>query len=97
MPASFDLASVAFEPVLHSTGRAQLSLTARLIALVVLAIGMVLFIHIGPSGAAWAVALEAAALYVTMGIMAFVTLRRIEREDVPLAPPPDAPPPSTVL
>jgi O-antigen/teichoic acid export membrane protein len=97
LAASFDLASVAFEPVLHSTGRAQLSLTARLIALGVLGIGMVLFIHIGPSGAAWAVALGAAALYVTMGIMAFVTLRKIEREDVPFAPPPDAPPPSTVL
>jgi O-antigen/teichoic acid export membrane protein len=97
LAASFDLASVAFEPVLHSTGRAKLSLTARLIALGVLGVGMVLFIRIGPSGAAWAVALEAAALYVTMGIMAFVTLRRIEREEVPLAPPADAPPPSTVL
>ena len=81
LAASFDLASVAFEPVLHSTGRAQLSLTARLIALVVLGIGMALFISIGPSGAAWAVALESAALYLTMGVMAFVTLRRIEGEE----------------
>ncbi len=97
LAASFDLASVAFEPVLHSTGRAQLSLTARLIALGVLGAGLVLFIRLGPSGAAWAVALEAATLYVTMGIMAFVTLRRIEREDVPLTPPADPPPPSTVL
>lgn len=97
LAASFDLASVAFEPVLHSTGRAQLSLTARLIALAVLGLGIVLFIDVGPSGVAWAVALEAAALYVTMGIMAFITLRRIEQEEIPLAPPPDAPPPSTVL
>lgn len=89
LAASFDLASVAFEPVLHSTGRAKLSLFARLIALLVLGVSLALLIATGPSGAAWAVAVESAALYVTMGLMAFVTLRRIERDDPP-------PPPSTV-
>jgi O-antigen/teichoic acid export membrane protein len=83
--ASFDLASVAFEPVLHSTGKAQLSLTARLIGLAVLGIAMALLIHNGPSGAAWAVALGSAALYVVMGVMAFVTLRRL-KGDEPLQP-----------
>ncbi|MEW9854687.1 lipopolysaccharide biosynthesis protein [Novosphingobium sp. M1R2S20] len=83
--ASFDLASVAFEPVLHSTGRAQLSLMARLIAIVALGVGLWFLIWTGPSGAAWAVALEAAALYVAMGLMAFVTLRRI-KGDEPLRP-----------
>jgi O-antigen/teichoic acid export membrane protein len=87
--ASFDLASVAFEPVLHSTGKAQLSLTARLIALGVLGLGMVLFISQGPAGAAWAVALGSAALYVVMGLMALVTLRRMNGEE-PLQPPPEA-------
>jgi len=81
LAASFDLASVAFEPVLHSTGKAQLSLTARLIALGVLGVGMVLFIGNGPSGAAWAVTLEAAALCFTMGLMALVTLRRMGDND----------------
>jgi O-antigen/teichoic acid export membrane protein len=81
LAASFDLASVAFEPVLHSAGKAQLSLTARLIALGVLGVGMVLFIGNGPSGAAWAVTLEAAALYFTMGAMAFVSLRRMGNKD----------------
>jgi O-antigen/teichoic acid export membrane protein len=83
--ASFDLASVAFEPVLHSTGRAQLSLTARLIALAVLGVALALFVRIGPSGAAWAVTLEAASLYVTMGMMALFTLRRMRRDE-PLQP-----------
>ncbi|VWX53797.1 lipopolysaccharide biosynthesis protein [Novosphingobium sp. 9U] len=85
LAASFDLASVAFEPVLHSTGKAQLSLTARLIGLAVLGIAMALLIHTGPSGAAWAVALGSAALYVVMGLMAFVTLQRM-KGDEPLQP-----------
>jgi len=83
--ASFDLASVAFEPVLHSTGKAQLSLTARLIALGVLGVALALLIHVGPSGAAWAVTLEAAALYFVMGVMAVFTLRHM-RGDEPLQP-----------
>ncbi len=85
LAASFDLASVAFEPVLHSVGRARLSLIARIVALGVLALAMALLIQAGPSGAAWAVALAAAALYVTMGLMALIALRRIER-----SPPPHA-------
>lgn len=85
LAASFDLASVAFEPVLHSTGKAQLSLTARLIALGVVGLGMILFIHIGPSGAAWAVALGSASLYVVMGLMAMFTLRRLTGDE-PLQP-----------
>jgi len=79
--ASFDLASVAFEPVLHSTGRARLSLTARLLAVAALAVGMVLFIPLGPSGAAWAVALGGAVSYLAMGIMAWRTLQKVEREE----------------
>ncbi len=80
--ASFDLASVAFEPVLHSTGRARLSLTARLIAVAALGIGLVLFIPIGPSGAAWAVAMAGFVSYVAMGVMAWRTLQKIKREEV---------------
>jgi len=100
--ASFDLASVAFEPVLHSTGKAQLSLTARLIALGVLGVALAVLVHIGPSGAAWAVTLEAAALYFTMGVMALFTLQRM-RGDESLEPAvqsiahdhPQAPPPAS--
>jgi len=85
LAASFDLASVAFEPVLHSLGQAQLSLTARIVALGMLGLGMVLFIHLGPSGAAWDVALAAAALYIVMGATALITLRRIGHHDSRLA------------
>lgn len=76
--ASFDLASVAFEPVLHSTGRARHSLTARLIAVVALGFGLWQFIPLGPSGAAWAVALAGAVSYVAMGLMAWRTLKHVE-------------------
>lgn len=85
LAASFDLASVAFEPVLHSTGKAQLSLTARLIALAALGVAMAVLIHMGPSGAAWAVAVGSAVLYVIMGLMAFFTLRNLTGEE-PLPP-----------
>lgn len=77
--ASFDLASVAFEPVLHATGKARLSLTARLLAVLGLALGLYLFIPIGATGAAWAVTLAAAISYLAMGVMAWRTLQRLER------------------
>jgi len=76
--SSFDLASVAFEPVLHSTGKARHSLVARLIAVVALGFGLWRFIPIGPSGAAWAVALAGAVSYLVMGLMAWRTLRQVE-------------------
>jgi O-antigen/teichoic acid export membrane protein len=76
--ASFDLASVAFEPVLHATGRARLSLVARLIAVVALGVGLWQFIPIGPSGAAWAVALAGAVSYLAMGVMAWRTLQKVD-------------------
>lgn len=84
--ASFDLASVAFEPVLHSTGKARLSLMARLVGLAVLGISMALLVPThGASGAAWAVLIESAALYVTMAVLALTTLRRM-KGDEPLQP-----------
>ncbi|MCT2398567.1 lipopolysaccharide biosynthesis protein [Novosphingobium mangrovi (ex Huang et al. 2023)] len=82
--ASFDLASVAFEPVLHATGRARLSLFARLLAVCGLAVGLYLFIPIGPSGAAWAVALAGGTSYLAMGVMAWHTLQRLERDEIGL-------------
>jgi O-antigen/teichoic acid export membrane protein len=84
--ASFELASVAFEPVLHSTGRARLSLTARLFAVIALGIGLLLFIPMGPSGAAWAVALGGSVSYLAMGLMAWRTLRKIEGEELVIGP-----------
>lgn len=88
--ASFDLASVAFEPVLHSTGRARLSLIARVLAVIALGFGLYFFMPLGPSGAAWAVALGAGVSYVVMGLMAWQTLRMLEREKPPSLILPDA-------
>ncbi|SFF92499.1 Membrane protein involved in the export of O-antigen and teichoic acid [Novosphingobium sp. CF614] len=79
--ASFELASVAFEPVLHSTGRAQTALFGRLFAVATLA-GTILVLHgIGAVGIAWSVAVAGAAGYCMLGIMALRTLHRLEREE----------------
>jgi O-antigen/teichoic acid export membrane protein len=91
--ASFQLAMVAFEPVLHSTGRAHLSLFARLASVAALAVGMALFIPLGPSGAAWSVALGSTTAYFVMGFLAWRTLRGLERGEVEPIADPD---PSTV-
>jgi O-antigen/teichoic acid export membrane protein len=78
--AAFDLASVAFEPVLHSTGHAQYSLAARLMAVVVMAATLVLTIEpYGAVGAAWAVAAGGLVSYLAMGIMARRTLHAVSR------------------
>jgi O-antigen/teichoic acid export membrane protein len=79
--ASLDLASVGFEPALHSTGNAKLSLAARLLQAVVLGFGIWLFLGSGPLGSAWAVAMGGVCGYLVMGAMALRTLRRLEREE----------------
>lgn len=81
--ASFELASVAFEPVLHSTGRARLSLIARLLAVAGLGLGILALQGFGAIGIAWAVAIGGAMGYLAMGLMAYATLRQIEHEDSP--------------
>ncbi|MFK4872646.1 lipopolysaccharide biosynthesis protein [Novosphingobium sp. ZW T3_23] len=89
LAACFDLASVAFEPVLHATGRARHSLVARLIALIALAIGLVYLLPVGPSGAAWAVAVGGAVSYIVMGLMAWRTLQQIDRNEITIKPDPE--------
>ncbi|GGD76604.1 teichoic acid transporter [Croceicoccus mobilis] len=96
--ASFELASVAFEPVLHSTGKAKYSLAARLVAVGATAAGILAFVPVaGAQGAAWGVATGGAVLYFTMGLLTFIVLRRLTREDraaraqEPAEPPPAGP------
>lgn len=81
LAASFDLARVAFEPVLHSTGRARLSLLARVLAVIALGAGLYVLIPTGPSGAAWAVAFSAGVSYLAMGAMAWRTLQTVRHEE----------------
>jgi len=76
--ASFDLAGVAFEPVLHSTGLARHALIARALALVALGGALVAFIGFDAEGIAWAVAVGGAIGYLAMGLFARRTLYRLE-------------------
>lgn len=77
--ASFELASVAFEPVLHSTGRVRLALLARVLAIIALGISIGVLHVYGAVGVAWSVAIAASVVYATMGVMAFKTLRQIDK------------------
>lgn len=84
--ASFELASVAFEPVLHATGRARLALIARLTALGALGIAMLALVQEDDAiGIAWAVAIGGAVYYAIMGLMAWRTLNELEREQAEAA------------
>lgn len=76
--ASFDLAGVAFEPVLHSTGLARHALIARALALVAMGGALIAFIGFEAEGIAWAVAVGGAVGYLAMGIFARRTLYRLE-------------------
>ena len=77
--ASFELASVAFEPVLHSTGRVRLALVARVLSIVALGISISVLQVDGAVGVAWSVAIAGTVVYAVMGVMAFATLRRIDQ------------------
>ncbi|MGZ5795186.1 MAG: lipopolysaccharide biosynthesis protein [Croceibacterium sp.] len=78
--ASFELAAVAFEPVLHATGHPHYSLTARVIAVVAAAIALAAWVHpYGVHGIAWAVALGGAGGYLALGALARYTLGQIDK------------------
>jgi O-antigen/teichoic acid export membrane protein len=84
--ACFELASVAFEPVLHSTGRARLALVARLAGLGAMVAGIAFFIGSAEAEqVAFAVALGAAVIYVLMGLMALLALRKLDHLPHPAA------------
>lgn len=66
--ASFELASVAYEPMLYSTGYAQYPLIIRLIAVAVLGLGILILIPLGTIGVGIAVASGMAVLWVLMSV-----------------------------
>ena len=81
--AAFELASVAFEPVLHSTGNARQALVAKMLSLGVMAAFIALLAQSHTAvGIGWAVAVAGAAAYLFAGFMAWRKL------DTPPAPPP---------
>jgi O-antigen/teichoic acid export membrane protein len=78
--ASFDLAAVAFEPVLHATGHPHRSLGARCLAVVAAAIALMAWVHTYRAhGIAWAVALGGAVGYLALGVLARYTLGRLDK------------------
>ena len=84
--ACFELASVAFEPVLHSTGRARHALVARLAGLATIVTGIAFVI--GSEAAAeiaLAVAAGGAVTYCVLGLMALRTLKKLEHLPRPAA------------
>jgi O-antigen/teichoic acid export membrane protein len=84
--ACFELASVAFEPVLHSTGRARHALVARLAGLAAMVAGVALLIgNKAAEEIALAVAAGGAVTYLVLGVMAWSTLRKLERPAHPAA------------
>ena len=82
LAASFDLASVAFEPVLHSTGLARYALFARAFAVAAMAGAMVLLVPYGAPGIAWAVAVGGLVSFLALGGFARHTLNRMEHRPV---------------
>ena len=76
--ASFDLASVAFEPVLHSTGLARYALAARALAVAALGVAMVYLVQYAAPGIAWAVAVGGVVSFLALGGFARHTLYRLE-------------------
>jgi len=79
--ASFELASVTFEPMFYATGHARLPLLARALSVVVMALGILSLVGLGPIGVGWAVCLGMASAYAVKGALAWGVLREkpIER------------------
>lgn len=77
LAASFDLASVAYEPMLYSTGHAQYSLAIRLVAVLVLALGILFLSPMGPIGVGIAVAIGMAVLWLLMSATVLGVMRTL--------------------
>lgn len=73
--ASLDLASVAFEPVLHASGRPGQALLARAVTVVVLATGLFVVGHGGAEEIGWAIAVATAAGYAVTALLASRAIR----------------------
>lgn len=80
--ASLELASVAFEPVLHSTGRASYSLIARTLTVIATAVAIIALTPLFEApGAAWAVVLGGVVGYLAIGGMALRAMTAIEQTE----------------
>ena len=75
--ASFELASVAYEPMLYSTGHAQYPLVIRLIAVAVLGFGIFFLMPMGAIGMGIAVACGMAVSWVLMSATVLRVMRSL--------------------
>ncbi len=74
--SSIEFAGVAFEPVLHATGRARLSLFARFITVATATVAIALLVdRYAEQGIAWSLVIGALLGYLVMGLMAVFALR----------------------
>jgi len=78
--ASLELASVAFEPVLHATGQARTALVTRLIGLGGMIISAFLLKAQSGPAIAWSVAIGATVTYLVLGLLMLRTLHRAKRQ-----------------
>lgn len=79
--AAFELAAVAYEPLLYSTGHAPYPLAVRGLAVVILGISIVTLVPLGPLGIGYAVAIGLAVAYFLMSVAAFIVLRSSTRHE----------------
>ncbi|MWV27882.1 lipopolysaccharide biosynthesis protein [Aurantiacibacter rhizosphaerae] len=78
--AGFELASVAYEPMLYSTGHARYALLARLLSVAALAIAVPAFVFAGPTGVGWAVAVAMGIFYLAMSVIVWIILRKLRTQ-----------------
>ncbi|MFZ1741564.1 MAG: lipopolysaccharide biosynthesis protein [Pontixanthobacter sp.] len=79
LAASFELASVSYESVLHSVGRPQYHLFARLGSLIFLIIAIFVVDSNAALGVAWSVAAAQAFEYVVMTVIISLVLRSLAK------------------
>lgn len=77
LAASFDLAAVAFEPVLHAYGKAHWSLAVRTIGIVVMTASILALVGFGVAGVSWGVAIGFGITFLVFGL----TVRLVMRGD----------------
>lgn len=78
--ASFELASVAYEPVLFATGRPFYSLVARSLSVLTVGVGLVMLNSDSTVAIGWLVATGQALGYMVLTLAVVFTLRHMSRE-----------------
>lgn len=79
--SAFELASVPYEPVLHSVGKPHYLLIARLFAVVMLTVAILAIATGGSTEVAWALAGVQSLEYLGLTVVVWLVLRRLAREE----------------